>query len=59
MVLERHGPHCDVSVLGAAATGLAEQVLAAGGLPDDPEEMRETFKKLMEEHTIDTRKYLS
>ena len=37
----------------------AEQVLAQGGLPDYPEEMRETFKKLMEEHGIDTTKYLS
>jgi nitroreductase len=37
----------------------AEQVLAQGGLPDYPEEMTETFKKLMEEHGIDTSKYLS
>jgi nitroreductase len=37
----------------------AEEVLAQGGLPDYPEEMRETFTKLMEEHNIDTSKYLS
>ena len=37
----------------------AEQVLAEGGLPDYPEEMRETFQKLMAEHNIDTSKYLS
>jgi nitroreductase len=37
----------------------AEEVLAQGDLPDYPEEMRETFKKLMEEHNIDTSKYLS
>ena len=30
-----------------------------GGLPDYPEEMRETFTKLMEEHNIDASKYLS
>ena len=37
----------------------AEKVLAEGGLPDYPEEMRETFEKLMAEHGIDTAKYLS
>ncbi len=37
----------------------AEQVLAEGGLPDYPDEMRETFTKLMEEHGIDASKYLS
>jgi nitroreductase len=36
----------------------AEAVLAQGGLPDYPEEMTETFKKLLEEHNIDTTKYL-
>ena len=36
----------------------AEEVLAQGGLPDYPEEMKETFKKLLEEHNIDTTKYL-
>ena len=37
----------------------AEEVLAAGNLPDYPEEMRETFTKLMEERGLDTKKYLS
>jgi nitroreductase len=37
----------------------ADEVLAQGGLPDYPEEMKDTFKKLMEEHNIDTSKYLS
>jgi nitroreductase len=37
----------------------AEEVIATGDLPDYPEEMKETFKKLMEEHNIDTSKYLS
>ena len=37
----------------------AEKVLAQGDLPDYPEEMRETFTKLMEEHNIDASKYLS
>jgi nitroreductase len=37
----------------------AEEVLAQGDLPDYPEEMRETFTKLMEEHGIDASKYLS
>jgi nitroreductase len=37
----------------------AEEVLANEDLPDYPEEMRETFKKLMEEHNIDTNKYLA
>jgi nitroreductase len=37
----------------------AEQVLKEGNLPDYPEEMRETFQKLMEEHNIDASKYLS
>jgi nitroreductase len=37
----------------------AEEVLAQGDLPDYPEEMRETFQKLMEEHNIDASKYLS
>lgn len=37
----------------------AEQVLAEGDLPDYPDEMRETFTKLMEEHGIDASKYLS
>lgn len=37
----------------------AEQVLAEGNLPDYPDEMRETFTRLMEEHGIDASKYLS
>ena len=37
----------------------AEAVLAQGGLPDYPEEMRETFEKIMNEHGIDVSKYLS
>jgi hypothetical protein len=36
----------------------AEELLAAGGLPEYPQEMRETFARLMEEHGIDARKYL-
>ena len=35
------------------------EILDEGGLPDYPEEMRETFTKLMEEHGLDTSKYLS
>ncbi len=37
----------------------AAEVIANEELPDYPEEMRETFKKLMEEHGLDTNKYLS
>jgi nitroreductase len=37
----------------------AKQVLATEDLPDYPDEMRETFQKLMEEHGIDASKYLS
>jgi nitroreductase len=37
----------------------AEEVLAQGNLPDYPEEMRETFTRLMQEHGIDASKYLS
>jgi len=36
----------------------AEQILAEGGLPEYPEEMKETFRKIMEEHNLDVRKYL-
>ncbi len=36
----------------------AQQLLDAGGLPDYPEEMRETFTKIMTEHGLDTSKYL-
>ncbi len=44
---------------GPAIKARADEVIAQGGLPDYPEEMRETFKKLMEEHGLDTSKYLS
>lgn len=37
----------------------AEKVLEAGGLPEYPEEMRETFTRIMEEHGLDTSKFLS
>jgi len=37
----------------------AEEVLAGGDLPDYPEEMRTTFRRLMEDHGIDAAKYLS
>jgi nitroreductase len=37
----------------------AEEVLAEGDLPNYPEEMRETFQKLMEEHGIEASRYLS
>jgi nitroreductase len=37
----------------------AEAILAEGGLPDYPEEMRETFTKIMQEHGLDTKKFLS
>ena len=44
---------------GPAIKKRAKEVVAEGGLPDYPEEMRETFQKLMAEHGIDTSKYLS
>ncbi len=37
----------------------AEEVVEQGDLPDYPDEMRETFEKLMSEHGIDASKYLS
>lgn len=37
----------------------AKELVEKGGLPDYPEEMRETFRKIMEEHGLDTNKYLS
>lgn len=37
----------------------AAKIVEAGGLPEYPEAMRETFTKLMEEHGLDTSKYLS
>ncbi|MEO2057320.1 MAG: hypothetical protein ABGX38_00500, partial [Thermoleophilia bacterium] len=36
----------------------AEAVIAEGGLPEYPEEMLDTFRKLMAEHGIDTSKLL-
>lgn len=36
----------------------AQQILDEGNLPDYPEEMRETFKRIMEEHGLDVRKFL-
>lgn len=43
---------------GPAIRERAEEVLATAELPDYPEEMRETFKRLMEEHGLDTAKHL-
>ncbi|MBJ7457223.1 MAG: nitroreductase family protein [Thermoleophilia bacterium] len=37
----------------------AQSIIDKGGLPDYPEAMREVFTKLMEEHGLDTSKYLS
>ncbi len=37
----------------------ARAIIEAGGLPDYPEAMRETFTKIMKEHGLDTSKYLS
>jgi nitroreductase len=37
----------------------AEEILEAGGLPEYPEAMRETFTRIMDEHGLDTSKYLS
>ena len=36
----------------------AQQLIDEGGLPDYPEEMKETFRKLMEERGLDVKKYL-
>jgi nitroreductase len=44
---------------GPAIRARARELIERGGLPDYPEEMRETFRRLMEERGIDTRKYLS
>jgi len=44
---------------GPAIRARARELVDGGGLPDYPEEMRETFEKLMAEHGIDTAKYLS
>ena len=43
---------------GPAIRARAEEVLAKGDLPEYPEEMRETFRQLMEVHGLDTQKYL-
>jgi hypothetical protein len=37
----------------------AKELVDKGSLPDYPEEMRETFRKIMEQHGLDTNKYLS
>ena len=44
---------------GPAIRERAKELIDRGGLPDYPEEMRATFKKLMDEHGLDTNKYLS
>ena len=44
---------------GPAIHARAKELVERGGLPDYPEEMRATFKKLMDEHGLDTNKYLS
>jgi hypothetical protein len=44
--------------LGPRIREHAEHVLATEELPDYPEEMRETFQRLMEEHGIDASKFL-
>jgi nitroreductase len=44
--------------LGPRLREHAEQVLATEQLPDYPDEMRETFRRLMEEHGIDAAKFL-
>jgi hypothetical protein len=44
---------------GPAIHARAKELVERGGLPDYPEEMRATFKKLMDDHGLDTNKYLS
>jgi len=44
---------------GPAIRARARELVERGGLPDYPEEMRETFARLMEERGTDTGKYLS
>ncbi len=44
--------------LGPRLREHAEAVLATEELPDYPDEMRETFRRLMEEHGIDASKFL-
>ncbi|MDX6555567.1 MAG: hypothetical protein QOD86_1762 [Miltoncostaeaceae bacterium] len=43
---------------GPALRARAEEVLAEGDLPDYPDEMVETFRRLMAEHGIDASKYI-
>ncbi len=44
---------------GRSAEDVCRELIEQGGLPEYPEEMRETFRRLMDEHGIDTAKYLS
>jgi hypothetical protein len=44
---------------GPAIRARAKELVDRGGLPDYPEEMRATFEKIMQEHGLDTSKYLS
>jgi nitroreductase len=44
---------------GPAIRERARFLVEQGNLPDYPEEMRETFRRIMEEHGLDTGKYLS
>ena len=44
---------------GPAIRARAKELVDRGGLPDYPEEMRATFEKIMQEHGLDTGKYLS
>ncbi len=44
--------------LGPRLRAHAEHILATEDLPDYPDEMRQTFRKLMEEHGIDAAKFL-
>jgi nitroreductase len=44
--------------LGPRLRANAERVLATEDLPDYPDEMRQTFQRLMEEHGIDAAKFL-
>ena len=47
-----------IAAIGIPATYRAAHVLATEDLPEYPEEMKETFKKLMFEHGIDASKFL-
>jgi hypothetical protein len=44
---------------GPAIRARARELVDGGDLPDYPEEMRDTFRRIMEEHGLDTNKYLS